>query len=183
MTEEQTPPPAGEPTVNLMADLTADPMVLGSGLLVGLGLLLLIVGVAGNWHWRAAIWGAVVSSVAAFGLVAYSANQRRAEFPAEVDEDAPELPPPPSPPEAVKAAAATEPPPPRPRFVGFGKSKTTESVPPAVKPPPPQPSNVQVMHVQGSNVRVAPTPQPMPISRPERPASRPPSAPPATPPT
>jgi hypothetical protein len=159
-------------------------MVLGSGVLVVLGLLLLIVGVTGNWHWRAAIWGAVVASVAAFGLVAYAANQRRTEFPAEVDEDAPELPPaPPSPPEAVKAAAAAEPPPPRPRFAGFGKTKAAEPAPPAVKPPPPQPTNVQVMHVQGSNVRVAPTPQPMPISRPERPVAKPPSAPPSTPPT
>lgn len=194
MTEEQTPPPAGQPTVNLMADLTADPMVLASGVLVVLGLLLLIVGVTGNWHWRAAIWGAVLASVAAFGLVAYSASQRRNEFPAEVDdEQAEQVPPPPTPPaavkasaDAVKASADAEPAPPRPRFAGFGKTKATKAAvpaPPEVKPPPPQPTNVQVMHVPGSNVRVAPTPQPMPISKPERPAARPPSAPPATPPT
>jgi hypothetical protein len=184
VTEEQTPPPAGEPTVNLMADLTADPMVLASGVLVVLGLLLLVVGVTGNWHWRAAIWGAVLASVAAFGLVAYAASLRRTEFPSELDEDQPEhVPPPPTPPEAVKASAEADPAPPRPRFAGFGKTKAAVPAPPEVKPPPPQPTNVQVMHVQGSNVRVAPTPQPMPISRPERPAARPPSAPPATPPT
>lgn len=183
MTEE-TPPTAGEPTVNLMADLRADPMVLASGVLVVLGLLLLLVGVTGNWHWKAAIWGAVLASVAAFGLVAYSASQRRTEFPSEVDEDAPVAPdaPPPLPPLPVKKAVDGEEVPPRPRFAGFGKSKAAEPAPPEVKPPPPQPTNVQVMHVQGSNVRVAPTPQPMPISRPER-AARPPSAPPATPPT
>ena len=54
-------------------------------------------------------------------------------------------------------------------------------MPPA--PPPPQPSNVQVMHVQGGHVRVTPTPQPMPISKSDRPVSRPPSSPPSTPPT
>jgi hypothetical protein len=182
VTEEQTPPPAGEPTVNLVADLTADPAVLASGVLVVLGLLLLLVGVTGNWHWRAAVWGAVLASVAAFGLVAYSASQRRTEFPAEVDEDSSPSPAVPAAPVPAKAAAAAEAVPPRPRFAGFGKAKAAES-PPAVKPPPPQPTNVQVMHVQGSNVRVAPTPQPMPISRPVRAAARPPSAPPPTPPT
>jgi hypothetical protein len=134
--------------------------VLASGILVVLGLLLLVVGVTGNWHWRAAIWGAVLASVAAFGLVAYAANQRRSEFPAEVDEDqSAEVPPPPTPPELVKASAEADPAPPRPRFAGFGKTKTKDAPPPAppeVKPPPPQPTNVQVMHVQGSNVRAAP---------------------------
>jgi hypothetical protein len=128
VTEEQTPPPAGEPTVNLMADLTADPMVLASGVLVVLGLLLLLVGVTGNWHWKAAIWGAVLASVVAFGLVAYSASQRRTEFPSEVDEDAVEAPdaPPPLPPLLAKAPVESstdaEEAPPRPRFAGFGKS-------------------------------------------------------------
>ena len=203
MTEEQTPPPAGEPGIDLVAELTADPMVLASAVLVALGLLLLLVGVAGSWHWRAAIWGAVLASVAAFGLVAYSANQRRTQFPTDPDaglaEDAASTTPSApielgkgrgrgrvkeAAPEAVADAgpdALEGEPPPRPRFAGFGKPKPEAA--PVVKPPPPQPTNVQVMQVQGSNVRVAPTPAPMPISKPERPAAKPPSTPPATPPT
>ncbi|MDX6254521.1 MAG: hypothetical protein QOJ11_855 [Frankiales bacterium] len=199
MTEPETPPPAGQPTVNPMADLTADPVVLASGVLVALAMVLLIVGVTGSWHWRAAVWGAVLASVAAFGLVAYAASQRRSEFPSEVESDdgsAVAAPRPATRPAGKKAAttasadtaslakasAEAEAAPPRPRFAGFGKPKPADAAP-APKPPPPQPTNVQVMHVQGSNVRVAPTPAPMPISRPERPPSRPPSSPPATPPT
>lgn len=176
----------------VLAPLTADPMVLASGVLVVLGLLLLLVGVTGSWHWRAAVWGAVLASAAAFALVVVSATRRQGEFigPEEPADDAE-----PAPsaagrgrgsatkvatPATIKEAAAGEPAPPRPRFAGFGKPKAAPA-PPA--PPPPQPSNVQVMHVQGGHVRVTPTPQPMPISKPDRPAGRPPSSPPSTPPT
>ncbi|MDX6202701.1 MAG: hypothetical protein QOJ83_2201 [Frankiales bacterium] len=197
MTEPEGPPTRGQPAVNLRADLTADPVVLASGVLVALGVLLLIVGVTGSWHWRAAVWGAVVASAAGFGLVAYAASQRRAEFPAEVvgSDDGPRVleapgtgrdsrkkaPAPAETASVVKASAEAEAAPPRPRFSGFGKPKPAPSA--AEVKPPPQPSNVQVMHVQGSNVRVAPTPAPMPISRPERPPARPPSSPPTSPPT
>jgi hypothetical protein len=196
------PPPPPDDAVETV-DLRPDPIVLASGALVALGLILLITGVAGSWHWKAAIWGAVLASVAAFALVAVSANQRRLEFPPEESEDA-EATDSPAQPTAPLAATSTdvdEPAPPRPRFSGFGKPKPNPAEPPpepkaAAKPgaraggkplppkptEPPQPSNVQVMHVQGSNVRVAPTPQPMPIARPER-TARPPSTPPATPPT
>ena len=192
MTGLPPPPPAeaGE-----TVDLRADPMILASGALVVLGLLLLITGVAGSWHWKAAIWGAVLASLAAFALVAVSANQRRLEFRTEESEDAvgntlpaaPTLPEPASSSVAVKDKAAEDPAPPRPRFAGFGKSKAQAAPPdetprPSTPVAPPPPTNVQVMHVQGSNVRVAPTPQPMPIARPER-VARPPSSPPATPPT
>lgn len=181
------------PTGAALASLTADPLVLASGVLVALGVLLLLVGVTGSWHWRAAVWGAVLASAAAFALVAVAATRRQAEFaePGESLDDAvdavadkPVRPPrrPAAPP--AKDAPDTEPTPPRPRFAGFGKQK---AAPPPPAPPPPQPSNVQVMHVQGGNagghVRVTPTPQPMTISKPERPASRPPSSPPSTPPT
>lgn len=197
MTDQPTREPADDaaaPAGAALAPLTADPMVLASGALVALGVLLLLVGVTGSWHWRAAVWGAVLVSVAAFALVAVSATRRQGEF-AEAGEspdkadaaDAAETPPePPVRPKArhsadtVNEAAAGESAPPRPRFSGFGKQKAAPA-PPA--PPPPQPTNVQVMHVQGGHVRVTPTPQPMPISRPERPASRPPSSPPSTPPT
>jgi hypothetical protein len=182
VTEELPPPLAPGEAV----DLRADPMVLASGALVALGLILLVVGVVGSWHWKAAVWGAVLASLAAFALVAVSANQRRTEFPAEVDEaDADEVsldqvatvvPPPP-------AEPGVDSPPPRPRFPSVGKSRPGKTPPVEVRPPPPQPSNVQVMHVSGSNVRVSPTPAPMPISRPATPVSRPPSTPPATPPT
>jgi hypothetical protein len=183
---EPTPPPApaGE-----TVDLRADPLILASAILVALGLILLITGVAGSWHWKAAIWGAVLASLAAFALVGVSANNRRSEFPSaesdgqELTDDLPPVAPPlVAPPAAAQQAEAGEDPP-RPRFSGFGKPRPTEP-PPEVKPTaPPQPTNVQVMHVQGSNVRVAPTPQPMPIARPERAVARPPSTPPATPPT
>jgi pyruvate/2-oxoglutarate dehydrogenase complex dihydrolipoamide acyltransferase (E2) component len=187
------------PAGAVLTSLTADPMVLASGVLVALGVLLLLVGVTGSWHWRAAVWCAVLASAAAFALVAVAATRRQGEFAdrADFDDAADEWPvdePAPRPartaparPSAaaptaasVKDEAEAEPVPPRPRFAGFGKPKAAPA-PPA--PPPPQPSNVQVMHVQGGHVRVTPTPQPMPISQPERPAARPPSSPPATPPT
>ena len=193
MTDLPPPPAEAGETV----DLRADPMILASGVLVALGLVLLIAGVAGSWHWKAAIWGAALASIAAFALVGASANQRRLEFRTE-DPDEPEAigdvaesavgpVAAPATKAKAKAKATDEPTPPRPRFAGFGKPKSPApgGAPPRPAAPvaPPQPSNVQVMHVQGSNVRVAPTPQPMPLARPERAAAKPPSAPPPTPPT
>ncbi|BEP15499.1 hypothetical protein acdb102_38100 [Acidothermaceae bacterium B102] len=188
MTDLPPPPAEAGETV----DLRADPMILASGVLVALGLILLIAGVAGSWHWKAAIWGATVASIAAFALVAVSANQRRLEFRTEDDEpdvigESEPAVDPVAASVAAKVKATDEPAPPRPRFAGFGKNKapapTDAPVLPAAPVAPPQPSNVQVMHVQGSNVRVAPTPQPMPLARPERAVAKPPSAPPPTPPT
>ncbi len=210
MTELPPPPrPARESKIDLLAIAMEDPMVLSSAVLVGLGLLLLLIGVLGNWHWKAAIWLSVLCSIGAFALVVISARQRRDEFPATPDEEAA-----PPPPKAVRlrgartaAVAETaeqtvakprtrkptskppaepggEAPAPKPRFSGLGKPKPAQ--PPAATPPPPQPTNVQVMPVPGStasNVRMAPTPKPMPIARPERTPGQPPSSPPATPPT
>jgi hypothetical protein len=193
--------PAG--SAALLAPLTADPMAAASGALMALGVLLLLVGLATSSHWRAAVWGAVLVSAAAFALVAVSATRRQGDFADDADlVDLDEAAEPAAPAGSgvsgaprtraprptvtrtsateVKDAAAEEPTPPRPRFAAFGKPKAAPA-PPA--PPPPQPSNVQVMHVQGGHVRVNPTAQPAPTSKPERPAGRPPSSPPATPPT
>jgi hypothetical protein len=197
VTEQPTPAPAGPAARRGPASLaSADPMVLGSGALVAVGLVLLVVGVTGSWHWRAAVWGAVLASVAAFALVAVSATRRRGEFApeGEAQDDVDQVEPSTAegtdaavpatrtsrPAKPAAPAAEPEPVPPRPRFSGFGKGRNEPAPAP---PPPPQPSNVQVMHVQGGHVRVTPTPQPMPIARPDRTASRPPSAPPASPPT
>lgn len=187
---ETTDEPRGDVRSDALSEAVADPLVLASGICVALGLVLLLVGVLGSWHWKAAIWGSVLCSLAAFALVAVSARRRRTEFPGEDQGDELAAAKPAKPAKQAKAATAAavareaegEPPPPKPRFSGLGKKPT--QAPPDVKPPPPRPSNVQVMPPPGgANVRIAPTPKPMPIARPDRTGSRPPSTPPSTPPT